>query len=211
MRGRFDCTMRLLMGVVLLLSWFSASAETVSGNPAWSCLNRYVVTLARRAELVTAVQAYNKAPPDYAALDAQWAVLSEDAPDVSRVLTHPLVAMLEQTISSVSYHGEGMVMGRDGGLVAATGKTTDFWQGDETQFTRAIGLLPGQVHVEGDIPDESTHAMLIKISTPIIDPVTRQAIGVLMLGFDQFVVDFEETCAPNRHMESAPPVPGASP
>lgn len=203
--------MRLIIGVVLLGSWLSASAETVSGNPAWSCLNRYVVTLARRAELVTAVQAYNKAPPDYLALDARWAALPEGAPEVSRVLTHPLVTKLEQTISSVSYRGEGMIMGRDGGLVAATNKTTDFWQGDETQFTQAIGLLPGQVHVEGDTADESTHSMLVKISTPIIDPVTRQGIGVLMLGFDQFVVDYEETCAPNQHMENAPPVPGSSP
>jgi len=202
--------MRLIVVAALMSLWSSASAETVSGNPAWSCLNRYVVALARRAEVVMAVQGYNNAPQDIHGLDARWATLPDTVADVARVLTHPLVAELERTISAVSYQGEGLLMGRDGGLVAATNKTTDFWQGDETQFTRAIVLEQGQVHVEGDTTDQSTHSMLVKISTPVVDPVSRQAIGVLMLGFDQFVVDFAETCAPNKHMSDVPAAPGTT-
>lgn len=189
---------------VLLLLAPVLQAETVSGNPAWSCLNRYVVALARRAEVIGAVQRHNQAPPDFRLLDRHWPGWPESAPEVARVITHPLVPMMEQTISSVSYLGEGLLMGQDGGLVAATGKTTDFWQGDETQFSAALPLAQGQVHVEGDTADASTHSMLIKISTPVVDPATRQVIGVLMLGFDQFVVDFQDTCAANRQVDLMP-------
>ena len=184
-----------IFGLLTLALAMSVQADDISVNPAWDCLGFTVVELAHKPELIEAVRTYNLSPPDVHALDLVWDSFSAQDADLRKVLLHPVTPLIQQAIEHISMQGEGFLMGANGGLVAATDKTTDFWQGDESQFSDAVLLPDGQWHIEGDIADDSSHSMLIKISSPVYDPKTHKSIGVLMLGFDQFVVDFEETCS----------------
>ncbi len=189
-------TVKRIGWLLALLLWPPVGvAQEVVEFQRWACLGPSVTELARREELVAAVRSYNSAPPDVHSLDLLWPTFGLSDIELLSVLKHPVVPLLQSSITRISLQGEGFLMGADGGLVAATDKTTDFWQGDETQFTRAIRLAPGQWHIEGEVEDDSSHSMLIKISTPIFDQDVGQNIGVLMLGFDQFVVDFQQNCA----------------
>ena len=200
-------SIRTCLLAVAFLCPVSAWSADLPATTAWDCLDHFVVDLAQREEVVQAVRDYNKAPADVHALDLLWPSFGNSDPDLNKVLQHPVARLLSTTIESVSYQGEGFLMGANGGLVAATEKTTDFWQGDETQFSDAVTLMVGQVHIEGETIDQSSHSMLIKISTPVYDPIAKQNIGVLMLGFDQFVVDFDDTC---KKVDGDEPAPDAS-
>ena len=168
----------------------------VLAGPAgrWQCISGIVIDTARRAEIVASVQHYNQAPPDPHQLDAEWPTLVSTDEPLRKVLRNPAAKLMRHVIQSVSQQGEAFLMGANGGLVASTDKSTDFWQGDEDQFTQAIGLASGQVHVDDQVSDESTHSIQVRLSTPVYDPATQKAIGVLMLGFDAFVLDYLRTC-----------------
>src|SRR5690606_22664096 len=91
------------------------------------------------------------------------------------------------------------LIGLNGGLVAATYKTSDYYQGDEDQFMQAIGLSQGQVWMEQHVADESASAMLVKIAVPVFgrdaNEVEQQApIGVLVLGLYEFVLELYADC-----------------
>lgn len=191
-------TLKRISAWLVLLMASPVVAEEVAVQDSWGCLGASVVALAQNDALVLAARYYNESPPDVHTMDAQWPSLTKDDEALAQVLDHPVAALMRTTIRQISIQGEGFLMGANGGLVAATDKTTDFWQGDESQFSEAIGLAPGSLHLEGDIEDDSSHSMLIKVSTPVYDPATQKNIGVLMLGFDQFIVDFQETCSKDR-------------
>lgn len=164
----------------------------------WQCLTGIVVDTAKRPEIITAVRFYNKVPPDPHHMDLIWPSLSRNDPQVRDITHNKVSPLLRHVIQSVSRQGEAMLMGANGGLVATIDKSSDFWQGDEDQFLSVIGLRDGQVHVESDVSDESTASIQVRISTPVFDPATHKAIGVLMLGFDSFVLDYLRTCDDSR-------------
>ena len=129
--------------------------------------------------------------------DAAWAGLKDSDPIVQAVLKHPAAAALRTLQNHYSVLGESFLIGANGGLVAATLRTTDYWQGDEPQFTETVPLPPRRFRLMRPGVDESSRAMLAKMTIPIHDHrrgQRDQVIGVLVLGFDQLVVDFERPC-----------------
>lgn len=164
---------------------------------AWGCLNDLISDLARTNNIVDSITRHNKTLTDVAYLEAMWPYLSPKDPIIESRTIHPAAEHMRIWINEISIQGEGLLIGIDGGLVAATEKTTDYWQGDEDQFTQAIILDPGRVYIQKQVIDESTHLMLVKISAPVYNQ--NQVIGVLVIGLDQFVIDFNEPCSQFLH------------
>ncbi len=159
----------------------------------WNCLTGLISDLARTDNLVNSIIQHNNTLPNIAYLEAMWPHLSPEDPIIESRIIHPAAEHMRIWIKEISIQGEGLLIGIDGGLVAATEKTTDYWQGDENQFTQAIILNKGEVYIQKEVIDESTHLMLVKISAPVYKQ--NEAIGVLVIGLDQFVIDFVEPCS----------------
>ncbi len=124
-----------------------------------------------------------------------WPSLDNSAEIIVKLTTTPAAKVMQDWIHGISIQGEGLLIGKNGGLVASTEKTTDFWQGDEAQFLQAIILPKSKAYIQKQLLDESTNMMLLKISAPIYNPRSQHPIGVLVIGFDQFVIEFNQPCA----------------
>ncbi|MAR92895.1 MAG: hypothetical protein CML06_18770 [Pseudomonadales bacterium] len=172
----------------------SAATKAGGREALWRCLSQQVVALARDRQLLAAVNNYNAAPPDPQALDRRWPELTATDPLLQGITQSPAAHQLRRWIQEHSIQGEGLLIGDNGGLAAATDKTTDFWQGDEAQFLEAVKLADGDVYIQSELPDASTNMMLLKISTPLYNARSPAPVGVLVIGFDQFVIDFIEPC-----------------
>lgn len=142
--------------------------------------------------IVQAVEAqneHNKAltQPDIDALDADWRsqVGTASQPLVDAVLTNPASVFLNARVAeSAGTITEIFVMDNHGLNVAATGATSDYWQGDEAKFQQTYDVGAGAVHV-GDVElDESTQTYQGQISVSIIDPDTREVIGAITVGLN---------------------------
>lgn len=184
----------------LILALLFSSSAVIAEKPDrrvsthLECLEAQVTELARHPQLIASINNYNTSPPNPQSLDKIWNELKAGDNILENIINNPSGEVMRNWIKHISIQGEGLLIGRNGGLAAATEKTTDFWQGDESQFLKAIGLSTGKVYVQHEMLDESTHLMLIKISAPIFNPRTKHPIGVLVIGFDQFVIDFVEPC-----------------
>jgi hypothetical protein len=65
-----------------------------------------------------------------------------------------------------------------GANAAMTNKTSDYWQGDEAKFTKAISGGRNSYHVDPVSFDESIQAYAVQIALPVFDQ--GAAIGVLV-------------------------------
>jgi len=135
---------------------------------------------------------------DVKALDAVWLHLATNSREIQAVLQHPAAAALRAYQNHYSVLGESFLIGENGGLVAATDRNSDYWQGDEAQFFDTVQLPVGTFKLFTAGLDESAHAMLAKMAIPVYDNKHKnhddKLIGVLVLGFDQVVVDFDQPC-----------------
>ncbi len=89
-----------------------------------------------------------------------------------------LVSVLE----SQEYYAEIFVMDNQGANVAMTGKTSDYWQGDEAKFKNSFAGGDGAVFVDEVEFDDSSQAYLTQVSVPVMDG--GKAIGAITFGID---------------------------
>lgn len=160
----------------------------------WQCVIDASLTLARDPVLQQSLRAHNEKTPDPHLTEAQWPDLTPDSPLLSKLIKHPTAALIHRLIRKYSIQGEGFLIGRDGGLVAATNKTSDYYQGDEAQFTETLHMGRGEVWHQTHLVDESANALLVKIAVPVFLPEQETAAGVLVIGLDEFVLDVLEGC-----------------
>ncbi len=66
-----------------------------------------------------------------------------------------------------------------GALIAATGKTSDYYQGDEEWWNKAFNGGRGAIYVSTIHLDESTNLYTIDIAVPVMDELNQHAIGVI--------------------------------
>jgi len=142
--------------------------------------------------LVDAIRAQNErfaslSPDDILRMDAIWQaeVGQPDTPTIAPVVTGPTADFLRARIGeSAGVISEVFIVDNHGLNVAASGTTSDYWQGDETKFTESYGRGAGAIHV-GDVEfDESTQAYLGQVSIAISDPETGQPIGAITIGLN---------------------------
>jgi hypothetical protein len=181
----------------------SATAPVQPSDPVpanASCLAAEFITWVHSSDVQTWLNDYNTHShiDDVKALDTTWAQLDSNSREIQTVLQHPAASALRAYQNHYSVLGESFLIGANGGLVATTDRTSDYWQGDEAQFLDTVKLPDGQFKLFTARVDDSAHALLAKLAIPIYTSkntgTDKQPIGVLVLGFDQMVVDFELPC-----------------
>ena len=117
-------------------------------------------------------------------LDARWLRerTARRQPLIEQVLNTPLSQQLQQAVAQDHRLGEVMLTDKYGQLLAASGITSDFYQGDELAFQQSQHLARGQLMLEPISYDSSTRQFSVKVSGPLFAPQGKEFLGVLTLG-----------------------------
>ena len=117
--------------------------------------------LAAPAQLLSAKQR--------AELDQQWATLATDKGPLAEVLHNPIADQLALLTKDDPHLAEILVTDRNGQLIAATERTTDFDQADEEWWQQCTAGRSGQVVIPPVGFDASSGVYSIDICMPIRD------------------------------------------
>ncbi len=114
-------------------------------------------------------------------LDRQWPQLTATSPAVAALLTNELAQALRQLQRVNPLFAEILVTDNRGRLIAATQKTTDFWQADEIWWQRARLVRSGRVYLEGIHYDESARVYSVDVCLPVVAQAGAAAapVGIL--------------------------------
>jgi len=113
-------------------------------------------------------------------IDNQWKNLTMDDPIIKQVLDNELSTTLRAFKIVEGSFGEVLVTDSDGRLVAATNKTTDYWQADEEWWQKAYQMGKGQTYLSKFGYDESAKVHSLDICVPVLtnEPPYR-VIGII--------------------------------
>lgn len=123
-------------------------------------------------------------------MDKEWANLSVDDPLLKEYLNNKDSLRLKEIAEVDEGVAEIFVTDRYGGLVLASGKTSDFYQADEDWWQVAFNNGKGQVYISDIELDQSTNAISISFAIPLKDE-TGEVIGV-----GKGVLDIDRILAP---------------
>ncbi len=141
----------------------------------------------------------SRAPRDLEAvlqLDRQWQLESAPPPSLVGLYENAASRFLRDVTAADPIYSEVLLTDRQGALVAASGVTTDYYQGDESWWREAVGT--GRVSV-GDVEwDESARVFAIDIAMPVLDPADDRVVGALKV-----VADSRELFAAIGGMQAA--------
>ena len=174
----------LRQGIVLLLLGGALQLWGQSAEEIQKSLNANAGTLrawTTEKALVDAVREQNARVMSQAEIeknDKAW-VEGKNEALVNAVITGPCADKLRD-LATKSGYGEAFLMDSRGALVCATQKTSDYWQGDESKWTRAFDGGKGALFIDRPRRDESANANLAQISVPVME--NGKAIGVLTAG-----------------------------
>ncbi|PTL84432.1 PDC sensor domain-containing protein [Vitiosangium sp. GDMCC 1.1324] len=178
--------LRLLCLLLLTLGPVEARAEDVAAHVAKVRLVlERLRTLAHNPEVLAAVRAQNarRIPlADIQQLDARWMGSSGTQDFMRPYLDNACAAVLRGIQKDAAFMGDAFVMDDQGALVAATQRTTDFWQGDEEKWKRSFADGKGAEFVDTPDFDESVQAYVVQVSLPVMDG--GRAIGALTVSLN---------------------------
>ena len=182
---------RLAPVLSVLIATASAAQAIDIETATTSMLADVIRPLSAEPVLIDAVASQNMTTADYDsaridALDRQWRaeVGSTQTPTIEPVVGNPAAEFLRgQVAASGGTITEIFVMDGVGLNVAASGVTSDYWQGDEAKFTETVGVGPDAVHVSDIEFDESTQNYSVQISIPLLD-AAGDVIGAMTVGLD---------------------------
>ncbi|MCE5328138.1 MAG: HAMP domain-containing protein [Planctomycetaceae bacterium] len=152
------------------------------------------LSLRKNIELLTAIFEHNstiidtlnrsskRRPQELSQLDSRWPRLPSDNPTMQKVLSNPAVKDARDLIEADPSVVEIILTDRFGQLVAATGKTTDFYQGDEIWWQEAFNAGKGQIYLSDAEPDVLARIGGITAATPIRSG--QNVVGVARIVID---------------------------
>ena len=115
-------------------------------------------------------------------LDQQWRAADAAGNDahslVQAVLNHPISNELHEMQKSFPQHAELFVTDRYGGIVAATNRTSDYYQADEEWWQIAYNNGEGAVFIGQPEFDESSQTIGLQIGLPVFNE-SSEIVGVL--------------------------------
>lgn len=111
-------------------------------------------------------------------LDVQWQQANEDDPLVQERLNNPAALTLRQFQERFAAHRELFITDQYGGLVAASNRTTDYYQGDETWWRSAYDNGRGRIYISEPTFDSSSETFGLIMAVPIYAP-NGEVVGVL--------------------------------
>ena len=142
--------------------------------------------------IIAAIRAQNVRTAGYGEaqvleMDNAWRaeVGTAATPTIDMVMNAPLSSeLLNRVEGSMGRMTEVFVMDAVGLNVAASGVTSDMWQGDEAKWQETYGVGAGAVHYGEVEYDESTQQYLTQVSMTVSDPVTGEPIGAITFGIN---------------------------
>ncbi|SFQ99896.1 hypothetical protein [Poseidonocella sedimentorum] len=177
-----------------------AAAVTVAGhahaNDFEPALRGYLENEIRQwsgeSILVSAIQAQNAktsglSEPEILELDNTWRneVGNGNSEIINQVLNNSAADFLRGVIEqSGGVVTEVFLMDSVGLNVAASGTTSDYWQGDEAKHSETYDVGPDAVHIGAVEFDESSQTFQAQVSIPINDPATNMPVGALTVGLN---------------------------
>jgi len=167
---------------------------SVLADNAQNSLNDYlqhriaqVATIAVVPEIQNVVLQSNPSPvtADQEQVESEWDQLDVNlSPLLKTILGNQASRFLRDYSILVPAFKEIAVTDIYGRLVAATGKTSDFFQADERWWQQAYRQGTGG-HYLGDVTyDESAGVYALEIAEPVLDPDTGAAVGVIKAVLD---------------------------
>lgn len=112
------------------------------------------------------------------ALDAQWQQAGDDDPLVQDRLNNPAAVTLRQFQERFEANRELFITDQYGGLVAASNRTTDYYQGDEAWWQSAYDNGRGRIYISEPTFDSSSDTFGLIMAVPIYAP-DGEVVGVL--------------------------------
>ncbi len=179
---------------LLVLSLLAAPAAHAADVPP--AMSQYIyddlMTWVNDPRIVDAIREQNGqtaglSTDEIIARDNAWRaeVGQPDTPMINGVLSAPLSAFLkEHQEKSGGRITEVFVMDGKGLNVAASGLTSDYWQGDEAKFQETFSKGSGTVFIDEIELDESTQAYQGQVSFSVTDPSSGVVVGAITVGLN---------------------------
>lgn len=117
-------------------------------------------------------------------LDRRWTSerVVPSIPILAGVMTNPAARFLASIVEHDRIYREIMLTDRFGRLVAASNRTSDYYQADEEWWKAAFDDgVRGRVNVSDVVWDESARVFAIDIAVPVTDPPTGALVGILKI------------------------------
>lgn len=111
--------------------------------------------------------------------EATWKDLPPDAPFLLDILRNPLSERLKEYQRRHPLFAEILIAGPRGALVAATNKTSDYWQADEKWWRTTQRLPRGDYWIQGIQFDESARVYSLNIAYPIYNDAEDTPVGAV--------------------------------
>jgi phosphoserine phosphatase RsbU/P len=146
----------------------------------WVALSQFGQSVARATEN-TRTESPEEIKTVVKAIEARWEEMGTEDPLVKSILTNEMAGQLNSFRSLHPAFAEIFVTDASGRLVAATAKTSDYWQGDEIWWERGFSLPLRNHFIEGIQYDESARVFSLDVAVPVRDRTKPDApiLGVL--------------------------------
>lgn len=183
MNIKLPCALALtLLGTQLSVSEYDAAMQ--------SFLDGNIRSWAAAPEIISAIQSQNTATAGFDEahiidLDTVWRseVGSDNTPTITPVLNNAAAEFLRGQVAQMDgMITEVFIMDAVGLNVAASGVTSDYWQGDEAKFTETYAVGADAIHFSDVDFDESSQSYQAQISLTITDPASGAPIGAMTVG-----------------------------
>ncbi len=183
--------MRKAQCVVILAVLLTAA----TGNPALAAekapqkvqdlATSTLVQLGRNPAIVSAVRAENakgKSVADLKDRQKKWMATPGVDGFMKALMENECARTLLGIQKAHPYLAEIFVKDNQGGNVAMTNKTTNYYHGDKDKFLKAFNDGRGALYLSDVQFDESSQAYSVQVSVPVMDG--KSAIGVVIFGVD---------------------------
>ena len=118
------------------------------------------------------------------AIDKEWQGARAITPVQTALLASPASRYLADLVKNDPIYREVLVTDRYGRLVAASNRTSDYLQADESWWTSAFDAGRGRVIVTDVKRDESAHVYAFEIAVPVPAPNSDELAGVMKIVAD---------------------------
>jgi signal transduction histidine kinase len=148
----------------------AASAEAAAMNAALASeLSKFRLAVEYEPALVEDLATHKAElpPARLAQLDTAWPTMPLTEEPMAGVLSHPLAVKLRRFQKENPHVAEVLVTDRFGQLVAATGRTTDYYQADEDWWRQAYAGGRGMVYISPAEYDQSSRTWSLSLCIPV--------------------------------------------
>jgi len=131
---------------------------------------------------VKAANAEKKSLSSIHELDEKWKAKAGIADYMQVLMDNACGEYLRELQNVEPYIAEAFAMDNQGANVCITGKTSDYWQGDENKFVIAYNRGRGGIFVDEVEFDDRTQINISQVSVPVMEG--DNVIGAITFGVD---------------------------